>query len=80
MSYNGTEIVELLAMNEPWSKTTLADAYFVCKAMGYDEVKHIRRLEGSIDGGKTWKIRYMCELERLKEGAYAFQWRVKENS
>ena len=77
MSYNEGEIVELLDDGE-WSRTTFRDAYFICTSFGYDEIKYIRKNEGSIDGGMTWKIRYDYELELLgKEIALSMQWRVK---
>jgi hypothetical protein len=76
MSYNGGEIVELLGDGE-WSRTTLRDAYFICKSFGYDETKYIRRNEGSLDGGVTWKVRYGHEFGRLGKTADSFQWRVK---
>jgi len=79
MSYNGGEIVELLDddYNE-WSRTMLRDAEFICITCGYDKLKYIRKVEGSLDGGITWKIRYDYELELLgKEIALSMQWRVK---
>jgi len=78
MNYDGKEIVELLVTNHLWSWTTLADADFVCIAMNYDKAKHIRKLEGSLDNGVTWKTWYEGELEKLNISANDIQWRVKE--
>lgn len=79
MSYNGAEIVELLNRNEKWSITTLKDAYFICKTLSLDENKYIRKIEGSIDHGVTWKTRYAYELQLLgEEACKCLQWRVKE--
>lgn len=80
MSYNGGEIVELLEKDRSWNKTVLRDAYFICASLKQDESKYIRHIEGSLDNGITWKVRYECEFERIGKHVNDFQWRVKENS
>lgn len=78
MSYNGEQIIEVLVIGENiWSKTTLRDWYFALEGvMGYSP-ERMRLIEGSVDGGLTWKIRYENELARLGVHANDLQWRVK---
>lgn len=75
------KIVELLELNKEWSRTTLRDAEFICVVFGWKNIldNHIRDIEGSLDGGMTWKTRYEDELVLLgKDIANSIRWRVKE--
>jgi len=74
----GGKIVELLTGNGEWLRTTLRDAEFICNTFGYDRLIHVRKNEGSLDGGITWKEFDEDELELLSIEVCEFiQWRVK---
>ena len=74
----GGKIVEILVIGtDTWSKTTLRDWNFALKGiMGYPP-ERMRLIEGSVDGGVTWKERYEDELVLLGKDARSMQWRVK---
>jgi hypothetical protein len=75
----GGKIVEMMGLDGSWNRTTLRDAEFICKVFENDKLTYIRKIEGSLDGGITWKeYYYEDELMLLgKEIALLMQWRVK---
>lgn len=75
----GDEIVELLNKNNgKWEMTTMRDVVFLRNVYG-EKFVFSRYIEGSLDGGVTWKTMYESELNLI--GAYvckSIKWRVKE--
>lgn len=72
------KIVEFLD-GKDWSKTTLRDVKFVCNVLRYSMIGRIRYIEGSLDGGATWKEIYEHEFKLLGKGSWdLMQWRIKE--
>lgn len=75
----GGKVVEILIIGtDIWSKTVLRDWEFVfIQVMNYSSDR-MRLIEGSMDGGVTWKERYEDELILLGKDALSMQWRIKE--
>ena len=77
---DGSEIVELCDEKGEWIKTTLNEALFICNTCDYDIEKYVRKVEGSVDNGVTWKTMHKEELMEFSMAVFgAMKWRIKES-